>query len=146
MSITGIPIPHAPSALEQYKTLIRHVHGEPVMIRRAMRIAFRSSEPQRLNRIEGLAGRTLSALMAPLRNATRSVAFFASFIFSPIPAAFVGLLSSLFSFVQLTLPSGHCFRALAPFHQVQKLLRNPRFDGHLFAIRPLKINTKEMQT
>ena len=42
MSIPGIPLTHAPSALEQYKTLIRHVHGEPVMIRRAMRIAFRS--------------------------------------------------------------------------------------------------------
>ncbi|MBL6866095.1 MAG: hypothetical protein ISQ97_03250 [Flavobacteriales bacterium] len=46
MSITGIPIPQAPSALEQYKTLIRHVHGEPVMIRRAMRIAFRSLNPK----------------------------------------------------------------------------------------------------
>ncbi|MDE0871814.1 MAG: hypothetical protein OSA37_07845 [Flavobacteriales bacterium] len=45
MSIPGIPIPHAPSVLEQYKTLIRHVHGEPVMIRRAMRIAFRSLSP-----------------------------------------------------------------------------------------------------
>ena len=27
MSITGIPIMHSPSALEQYKTLIRHVHA-----------------------------------------------------------------------------------------------------------------------
>tara|TARA_B110000503_G_C7110664_1_gene397947 strand:+ start:227 stop:412 length:186 start_codon:yes stop_codon:yes gene_type:complete len=45
MSIPGFPITHAPSALEQYKTLIRHVHGEPVMIRRAMRIAFRSLSP-----------------------------------------------------------------------------------------------------
>lgn len=45
MSIPGIPISHAPCALEQYKMLIRHVHGEPVMIRRAMRIAFRSLSP-----------------------------------------------------------------------------------------------------
>ena len=45
MSIPCIPITQAPSALEQYKTLIRHVHGEPVMIRRAMRIAFRSLNP-----------------------------------------------------------------------------------------------------
>ena len=36
---------HSPSALEQYKTLIRHVHAEPVMIRRAMRIAFRNLNP-----------------------------------------------------------------------------------------------------
>lgn len=46
MSITGIPIMHSPSALEQYKTLIRHVHAEPVMIRRAMRIAFRNLSPK----------------------------------------------------------------------------------------------------
>jgi len=36
----------SPSALEQYKTLIRHVHAEPVMIRRAMRIAFRNLNPK----------------------------------------------------------------------------------------------------
>lgn len=45
MSIPGIPIHNVPSALEQYKTLIRHVHGEPVMMRRAMRLAFRSLDP-----------------------------------------------------------------------------------------------------
>jgi len=46
MSIPGIPIMHSPSALEQYKTLIRYVHAEPVMIRRAMRIAFRQLSPK----------------------------------------------------------------------------------------------------
>ena len=42
MNIPGVPLDHAPSALEQYKSLIRHVHAEPVMMRRAMRLAFRS--------------------------------------------------------------------------------------------------------
>lgn len=45
MSVPGIPITTVPDALEQYKTLIRHVHGEPVMMRRAMRLAFRSLNP-----------------------------------------------------------------------------------------------------
>lgn len=45
MSVPGIPITSVPDALEQYKTLIRHVHGEPVMMRRAMRLAFRSLNP-----------------------------------------------------------------------------------------------------
>jgi len=46
MTTPGIPIMHTPTALEQYKTLIRHVHAEPVMIRRAMRIAFRNLNPK----------------------------------------------------------------------------------------------------
>ena len=41
----GIPMQHPPTVLEQYKALIRHVHGEPVMLRRAMRLAFRSLSP-----------------------------------------------------------------------------------------------------
>lgn len=46
MNIPGVPLDHAPSALEQYKSLIRHVHAEPVMMRRAMRLAFRSLPQQ----------------------------------------------------------------------------------------------------
>ncbi|MEY5043352.1 MAG: hypothetical protein RJA19_579 [Bacteroidota bacterium] len=39
------PFP-TPNELEQYKVLIRHVHGEPVMLRRALRLAFRNLSPQ----------------------------------------------------------------------------------------------------
>jgi hypothetical protein len=46
MNLNGVPLDHAPSALEQYKSLIRHVHAEPVMMRRAMRLAFRSLPQQ----------------------------------------------------------------------------------------------------
>ncbi len=35
----------SPNELEQYKVLIRHVHGEPVMLRRALRLAFRNLSP-----------------------------------------------------------------------------------------------------
>lgn len=45
MSIPGIPLLVTPTALEQYQTLIRHVHAEPVMLRRAMRLAFKSLTP-----------------------------------------------------------------------------------------------------
>ncbi len=46
MNHSGVPLDHAPSALEQYKSLIRHVHAEPVMMRRAMRLAFRTLPQQ----------------------------------------------------------------------------------------------------
>jgi hypothetical protein len=45
MAPHGIPLHHPPTVLEQYKALIRHVHGEPVMLRRAMRLAFRTLSP-----------------------------------------------------------------------------------------------------
>lgn len=46
MNFPGVPLDHTPSILEQYKSLIRHVHGEPIMMRRAMRLAFRSLPQQ----------------------------------------------------------------------------------------------------
>jgi len=46
MNFPGVPLDHTPSILEQYKSLIRHVHAEPIMMRRAMRLAFRSLPQQ----------------------------------------------------------------------------------------------------
>ena len=122
--------------LEQYKTLRRHVHAEPVMIRRAMRIAFRNLSPKESIELR-LAGKQVPTLTQHFTSKKHlSWCFFSSHVRDVLAARLGAACVSM----------GFCFWPLASFHEIQKRLWHARFDVDHLSFRPYQVHTKKMET